>query len=58
MTSARLHSLSESSAGYSRETDWFRGDCFWRVAVLMAVMTWRSMQIRAKERKLMSFSER
>ncbi len=57
-TSARLHSLSESSAGYSSDTEVLRGDCFCLVAVLMAVITCRSMQMRAKERKLISFSER
>ena len=34
------------------ETYWLSGWCFWRVAVLMAVMIWRVMQSSAKARKL------
>ncbi len=34
------------------ETYWLSGWCFWRVAVLMAVMIWRVMHSSAKARKL------
>jgi hypothetical protein len=43
-----------SSPGREPEIDWYwlSGWCFWRVAVLMAVMIWRLMHSSAKARKL------
>ena len=39
------------SAASEIDTYWLRAWCFWRVAVLMAVMIWRVMQRSAKARK-------